>query len=69
MKSDRPNKSKKPSDIAGQLRELQQLRKQVHEAELELSRNKSTSADTHSKGDGRDRSARKRVSQPKSFST
>jgi hypothetical protein len=45
---------KNPSDIAGQLRELQQLRKQVHEAELEFSRNRSPGADTDSKGDGKD---------------
>ena len=42
---------KKPSDIAGQFRELQQLRRQVHEAEIELSRNRSPDADTHSKGE------------------
>jgi hypothetical protein len=46
---------KKPSDIAGQFRELQQLRKQVHEAELELPRNRSPdAADTDSKGDDKD---------------
>jgi hypothetical protein len=39
MTSDHPRKPRKPSDIAQQFRELQQLRKQVHEAELDFSRN------------------------------
>ena len=55
MTSDRPNKPKKPSDLAGQLRELQQLRKQVHDAELELLRNRIPRPDVLSKGDGKDR--------------
>jgi hypothetical protein len=38
MMSDRPKKPKQPSDIARRFRELQQLRKQVHAAELERSR-------------------------------
>jgi hypothetical protein len=46
---------KKRSDIAGQFRELQRLRKQVHEAELDLSRNRSSdAADTRPKGDNKD---------------
>jgi hypothetical protein len=49
-----PKNPKRPNDIAGQLRELQQLRKQVHETELELSRNRSPRADIHSKVDGKD---------------
>lgn len=39
MTSDHPKKPMKPCDIARQFRELQQLRKQVHEAELDFSRN------------------------------
>jgi hypothetical protein len=54
MTSDRPNKPKKPSDVAGQFRELQQLRKQVHDAELELLRNRSPRPDVPSRGDGKD---------------
>ena len=46
---------KKRSDIAGQFRELQRLRKQVHEAELDLSRNGSSDAtDARPKGDDKD---------------
>jgi hypothetical protein len=39
--SDYPKKPRKPSDIARQFRELQQLRKQVQEAELDCSRNRA----------------------------
>jgi len=35
---DYPKKPMKPSDLARQFRELQQLRKQVHEAESNFSR-------------------------------
>ena len=56
MTSDRPKKSRKPSDIAGQFRELLQLRKLVHEAELELSR--SPRADIDPKVDGKKRRRR-----------
>jgi hypothetical protein len=54
----RSKKPKQPSDIAGQFRELQQLRKLVHEAELEFSRNKSPRADIDSKVDGKKRRPR-----------
>jgi hypothetical protein len=57
MTSDRPKKSRKPSDIAGRFRELLQLRKLVHEAELELSR--SPRAEIDSKVDGKKRTRRK----------
>jgi hypothetical protein len=57
--SDRPKKAKQPSDIAEQFRELQQLRKLVREAELELSRNRSHRADINPKVDGKKRRPRK----------
>jgi hypothetical protein len=56
MTSDRPKKPKKPSDIAGRFRELLELRKLVHEAELGLSR--SPPADIDSRVDGKERRAR-----------
>jgi len=56
MMSDRPKKPKQPSDIAGQFRELQQLRKLVHEAELEFSR--SPRADINPKVDSKKRRLR-----------
>jgi hypothetical protein len=52
-------KPKQPNDIAGRFRELQQLRKLVHEAELELLRNRSPRADIVSKVDGKERRPRK----------
>ena len=52
---DLPKKSRKSSDIAGQFRELQQLRNQVHEAELEFSRNRSHRGNIDSTVDDKDR--------------
>jgi hypothetical protein len=49
MTSDRPKRAKTPCNIASLFRELQQLRKQVHEAQLELSLNRSRSADIDDK--------------------
>jgi hypothetical protein len=40
MMSDRPKMPKKPSDLANQFRELQQLRQRVREAELAAGREK-----------------------------
>ena len=57
MTSDRPRKSMKPSDIAGRFRELLQLRKLVHEAELELSQSPRTQIDPTV--DGKKRTRRK----------
>jgi hypothetical protein len=59
MMSNRPKKPKQPNDIAARFRELQQLRKLIHEAELELSRNRSPRADIVSKVDGKERGPRK----------
>jgi hypothetical protein len=58
--SDRPKKAKQPSNIAEQFRELQQLRKLVHEAELEFSRNRIPHNDFGSKSEGKGRRPRKR---------
>jgi hypothetical protein len=49
MLSDRPKRPRQPSDIAGRFRELQQLRKLVHEAELEFSRSRIPRSDFKSK--------------------
>jgi hypothetical protein len=43
MTSDRLKEPKKPNDIAVQFRELQQLRRQVHEAELKFPRKRKSS--------------------------
>jgi len=54
--SDRPKKSRKPGDIAARFRELLQLRRLVHQAELEFSR--SPRADIDPKVDGKKRRRR-----------
>ena len=52
MTSDHPRKAKKASDLAEQFKELLQVRKQVHEAELDL-RNRSPRAEVDPKADAR----------------
>ena len=61
MTSDRPKRSKKPSNIASLFRELQQLRKQVHEAQLELSLNRNPRDDI----DDNDRRSQNRSGPPR----
>ena len=53
MTSDHPKKPKKPSDIAEQFEALLQIRKQVHQAELDLSRNRSPRAEVDPKVNAR----------------
>ena len=61
MTSDRVKKSEKPSYIAEQFKELQQLREQVRKAELNFSPKRNPRAAVDPKGDNEGRGLKAKV--------